>query len=360
MERYQAKLGGVKAHLHNLWHFGVMCFGTWGNAIASLTWLLLFSVLIIPLVQWGVLRAMWYGSVEQCHQDGACWVYISKNGFQLMYGLYPKTEIWRINTLLLAIGLQLLLIWQVKRQSVRMVLGAFLIVLMPPLTYTIAIGGVWGLVFVPPQYWGGLALNLLFSTLSIACALPLGLLLAIARKSRWGVYSTIAKVIIDCIRGLPLVSILFFGGLILPFLFHYQSSEKIIRLFVVFTVFGAAYMAEAIRAGLQSVGPGQHEAAEVLGFSKTKAAIFIIIPQALEIALPSLMNLVIALLKDSTLLSTIAVLDIVGMMQATTARVEWMPYAVEAYVMVGLVFWLLCYGLSLVSYAIEKRIKISR
>ena len=335
------------------------CFKSWGNSVVSIIWLLTAWVMLVPFLNWAVWKAVWTGPVNQCSESGACWVYVTDNAYYLMYGLYPKTQIWRVNILLLLMGVWL---WGVcNTRSIRLLIGLWMgmVLLVPIGSYWFIQGGILGLERVTAQYWGGLAFNMIFSTLSIACAFPLGCLLAVVRKNKWGVYSVCVRVIIDCIRGLPLVSLLFFASLVLPFFFStHEESSKILRLYCMFTLFGSAYMAEAIRGGLQSVSKGQIEAAAVLGLSNRQTFINVVFPQSIEVALPSLINIVIALFKDSTLLSTIAVLDIVGMMQATTARMEWMPYAVEGYVMVGLIFWCLCSMIGIIGRRIEKSIAI--
>ena len=335
--------------------------GGWQNMIISVVAIVVLLSLLIPLLHWGVWRAVWTGDVTQCHNNGACWIYIEKNARHLLYGLYPKEASWRMDSLALMVSCQLLLIWQVKTNQIRIILALILAWVMPVLTYYLCYGGVFGLQVVPAQYWGGLLMNFIFSAYSIAAAFFIGGLLALIRQKKWGIYSALVKIFIDLIRGLPLVSLLFFATLVLPyFFFDYHGMSKIVRLYWVFTLFGSAYMSEAIRGGLQSVDQHQREAAQVLGLSEYQSMIHVVMPQALQIALPSIMNLVVALLKDSTLLSTIAVLDVVGMMQATSSRVEWMPYAVEGYLFVGFVFWLSCYGLSAVSASVERKIKVYR
>ena len=348
----------IRKHLTDLY---ANCTATRSTAIVSVLTVLVMVFFLWQLLFWAVVNATWGGSTDGCYEHGACWVYVSDNIYQLMYGLYPRTELWRVNALLLDYCIWMLVIVQIRGQVLRAWLMGIFIIFGPVISFYLLRGEVFGLALVSPQYWGGLCLNIIFSVLSIACAFPLGFVLAVVRKKNWGIYSFVARVLIDLIRSLPLVSLLFFASLVLPLLFRdYEGSTKIIRLFAMFTLFGSGYMAEAIRGGLQSVGHGQIESAQALGFKRWQVDLYIVYPQALEIALPSLMNLVIALFKDTTLLSTIAILDVVAIMQATTATSEWMPYSVEAYVFVGFVFWFLCYGLSIFSLRIEKSIKVGR
>lgn len=354
---------GNWAGLKSIWCW-VTCglkpyFKPWSNGLVSILWLLAAYTVLMPFLNWAIWRAVWFGTVNQCNESGACWVYITDNIYYLIYGLYPKAQIWRVNTVLLLLSIWLLVVSNTRSMRLLIGLWAGMAVLMPIGSYWFIKGGILGLDRVTAQNWGGLSLNIIFSMLSIVCALPLGCLMAVVRKNKWGIYSVLVRVIIDCIRGLPLVSLLFFASLVLPFFFSsHDGSSKILRLYIIFTLFGSAYMAEAIRGGLQSVGKGQIEAAAVLGLTSRQTFISVVFPQSIEVALPSLINIVIALFKDSTLLSTIAVLDIVGMMQATTARMEWMPYAVEAYVMVGFIFWCLCSMIGAMGRRIEKSIAI--
>lgn len=328
----------------------------WGVAVAAITALVLWRV-----VFWLVLHASWGGTVAECTQGGACWVYVRDNGYQLFYGLYPQTELWRINTLLLAYAMAVLLL--VKVESVRFRLGfvLFLMLTAPTVVYGMLGGGVMGLVGVSPQNWGGLSVNILFSLTSVVLAFPLGFLLAIMRRKKWGLYRFLAKVFIDILRSLPLVSVLFFALLVLPLLFTADRDPgKMVRLFMMFTMFVAAYMAEAIRGGLQSVDRGQIEAARALGLRPLQIDWYVIYPQALEVAMPSVMNIVITAIKDTTLLSTVTILEVVAIMQASTATVRWMPYALEAYLFIGFIFWTICYGASKMGQHLERSMRVGR
>lgn len=361
MDRWGGEIIMIHRFYWRIHHTIRSCFDTRINTIITCCWFIVFLYLVMPVVRWALIDSVWSGPINDCSSHGACWVYVRENARHLLYGLYPADQAWRVNALVFATLAQLFIIWQVRFSVVRLSVGALLVLGMPLISYFIGYGGFSGLTTVPTQYWGGLLFNLLFSALSISNAFVIGMLCALIRQKKWGIYSSLVKIYIDLVRGLPLVSLLFFATLVLPyFFFDAKQSVKIIRLYWMFTIFGAAYMAEAIRGGLQSITSDQYEAAGVLGLSEYQAMAYIIMPQALETAYPSIMNLVIALLKDSTLLSTVAVLDVVGMMQATAARVEWMPYAVEGYLMVGFVFWLLCYGLSRISDRVERQIKVFR
>ena len=358
MERSWSKLKQIgmtiKKHYMN-------CTSTATSIVLSLVTMVIMLWFFYNIYIWGYWNANWSGSENLCTREGACWVYVRDNIHQLIYGLYPRSELWRVNSLLLGLVIWLMMILKIHSKKIRLFLTITFIVLSPCVSFYLMRGGVLGLSMVSIQNWGGLSLNVIFSISSIACALPLGFILAVFRKKRWGIYSFLARALIDIIRSLPLVTLLFFASLVLPLIFRdYQGSIKIMRLFMIFTLFASAYIAEAIRGGFQSISKGQLEAAKALGFKKWQVDLYIVYPQALEVSLPSLMNLIIALFKDTTLLSTIAVLDIVAIMQATTSTAKWMPYAVEGYVFVGFIFWLLCYGLSIISLKIEKSIKIGR
>lgn len=317
--------------------------------------------LLWPVLQWSVLHAVWQGGVADCRRGGACWVSVYENMAYLIYGLYPKIEQARINTLLMAMGIWGILVTKVRSIWGQVVLWVGMALAGPWVVFTVLEGSFWSLTVVAPPSWGGLVLNFLISILTVAVSLPLGCVIAVVRRQPWGVYSIICRMLTDCVRGLPLVSLFFFAVLVLPFFMtEGQSTVKLIRLFLVFSVFGAAYMAEAVRGGLQSVDQGQAEAADVLGLAPWQKMVWVIFPQAMEAASPSICNIAIAILKDSTLLSTVAILDIVGIMQARTANVTWMPYAVEGYLFVGLAFWVLCQIFAMMGRAIESSLHVHR
>ena len=352
MDRYKTILRSLGLQVGRLWQ---ACTHSWGSVTLSCAWLVMVFVLIWPLFSWAFITSVWSTDVTQCHSGGACWSYLNENGFYLFYGLYPPSEVWRVNLLLFCMVFWLILILASVSVFMHLLLWV-LFILFLPLAYALAHGAWFGLPVVSFHDWGGLSFNCLFSWMSITCALPLGCFLAILRTYPFGLYRGIARLLIDCVRGMPLICLLFFASLVMPlFMKTPVHLGQIQRLFLIFTLFGACYVAEAVRGGLQSVTKGQYEAAEVLGLSSIQTFIWVVFPQALEVAMPSLVNLVIALFKDSTLLSTVAIMDIVGMMQATTARVEWMPYVVEGYLFVGAVFWFLCTLISLLAKHVERR-----
>lgn len=329
--------------------------------LTSLVMLGLLLWFMLPLARWAVIDARWQGAVQDCHRGGACWVYVRENFTYLMYGLYPQVEQGRVNTLLVVMGLWGILVTKSQSTWGQVVLWVGMALIGPFVVYSVLEGSFWGMPVVVAPNWGGLTFNLLLSVLTVAVSLPLGCVIAIVRRQSWGVYSLLCRILIDSVRGLPLVSLFFFAALVMPFfLIDGQGLTKLMRLFCVFCIFGAAYMAEAVRGGLQSVDIGQSDAADVLGLSQWQKLVWVVFPQAMEAASPSICNIAIAILKDSTLISTVAVLDVVGIMQARTANMEWMPYAVEGYLFVGFAFWALCQIFATMGRAVESSLHVHR
>lgn len=235
----------------------------------------------------------------------------------------------------------------------------FLFTVYPVGAYYLLVGGVFGLPHVETHYWGGLFLTLLVAGTGMATALPIGVLLALGRRSEMPVIKTLCISFIEFVRGVPLVSVLFMASVMFPlFLPEEVTFDKLLRALVGVALFYAAYMAEVIRGGLQGIPKGQYEAAQALGWSYWKMMALIILPQTLRLVIPGLANNFLSLLKDTTLVAVIGLLDLLGIAKAAMADAEWLGFTKEAYVFAGAVFWIFCFGLSRYSVRLEKRFHI--
>lgn len=226
----------------------------------------------------------------------------------------------------------------------------------PVCSFYLLVGGVLGLPYVETHYWGGLFLTLVVAGTGMATALPIGIVLALGRRSELPVIKTVCISFIEFVRGVPLVSVLFMASVMFPlFLPENVTFNKLLRALVGIAFFYAAYMAEVIRGGLQAIPKGQYEAARALGWPYWKMMSVIILPQTLRLVIPGLANNFLSLIKDTTLVAVIGLLDLLGIAKAAMADSEWLGFTKESYVFAAMVFWILCFALSRYSVHLEKK-----
>ncbi|MGL4499267.1 MAG: amino acid ABC transporter permease [Planktothrix sp.] len=219
------------------------------------------------------------------------------------------------------------------------------------------IGGGLGLKVVETNLWGGLMLTLLMSIISILLCFPIGILLALGRQSSLPVIRILSTVYIEVIRGLPLITILFMGQILLPlFLPEGARPDRILRAIIGLTMFSSAYLAENIRGGLQGIPRGQTEAAKALGLNTPLTVGLIVLPQALKVAIPSIVGQFISLFQDTTLLSIVGLMELLGMSRSILANPKFLGRHLEVYIFVGILYWLFCYGMSIASQKLEQQL----
>jgi general L-amino acid transport system permease protein len=322
--------------------------------------LLVFYLLyqsVPPFVDWAFLEADWAGEDRSdCSREGACWVYIGVWFKQMMYGRYPDGALWRIDIayLLLAVSIGALLLPKTPKKGW---IAAFLLVVFPLVSYFLFVGGSFGLEQVDTQLWGGLFLTLVIALVGIVASLPLGVFLALGRRSQMPVIRALSVAFIELWRGVPLITVLFMASVMFPlFLPHGVEFDKLLRALIGVALFSAAYMAEVVRGGLQAVPRGQYEAAEALGLGYWRAMAFIILPQALKMVIPGIVNTFIGLFKDTTLVLIIGLFDFLGMVQLAGSNPKWKGFAVEGYVFAAAVFWLFCFLMSRYSQGLERKL----
>ncbi|MDN0124554.1 amino acid ABC transporter permease [Yersinia aleksiciae] len=336
-------------------------FSSWSNSLLTLLCLWLMWQLIPPLLNWTIFNANWLGtSRTDCTREGACWVFIHARFGQFMYGLYPIEQRWRINTTLI-IGLLTLipLFWRGMPRRGRYL--AVWMVAYPLLVWVMLYGGFLGLTRVETRQWGGLTLTLIIAAVGIAGALPLGILLALARRSNMPVVRILSVVFIEFWRGVPLITVLFMSSVMLPLLMTEGTSiDKLIRALVGVVLFQSAYVAEVVRGGLQALPKGQTEAAESLGLGYWKTQGLVILPQALKMVIPGLVNTIIALFKDTSLVIIIGLFDLFSSVQQATVDPAWLGMSTEGYVFAAAVYWIFCFSMSRYSQHLEKRFHTGR
>ncbi len=292
-------------------------FSTWLNSVFTLLATYLLYLTMPPLIEWAFIKADWIGdSREACTSGGACWVFVSVRFDQFMYGFYPSEEYWRIN---LAFGLLVLLAIPlfIQRFHHKGMLAAAILFIYPVIAYQLFCGGSFGLEPVETSKWGGLTLTLILSGVGIVASLPIGIVLALGRRSKMPIVKSVSVVFIEFWRGVPLITVLFMASVMLPlFLPEGSHFDKLLRAMIGIVLFQSAYMAEVVRGGLAAIPKGQYEAAEALGLSYWKCMGLIILPQALKLVIPGIVNTFIALFKDTTLVLIIGLFDLLAMIQS--------------------------------------------
>jgi general L-amino acid transport system permease protein len=318
----------------------------------------LLWVSVPPFIQWAFIDADWAGTTrEDCTSGGACWVFVASRINQFMYGFYPESEQWRVNLgLLLLAVLMVPLFFRGFRH--KMALGLGIVVGYPIAAYLLFYGGVFGLVEVETHRWGGLMLTLVLAVVGMVLSLPFGILLALGRRSRMPVIRAACIAYIELWRGVPLITVLFMASVMLPLFFpEGVTLDKLLRAMIGIVLFQSAYMAEVVRGGLQAIPTGQYEAAEALGLGYWQSMGLIVLPQALKLVIPGIVNTFIALFKDTTLVLIIGLFDLLGIVQQAFADPNWLGYSVEGYLFAGLVFWAFCFGMSRYSQALERELQ---
>jgi len=322
-------------------------FSSWGNAALTVLALAIIYWTVVPFVTWAIVDAAWTGTGrDDCvAYDGACWPFVMQRIGQIVYGFYDVGQRWRVDIALivLAAGLAWLTL---PRVPGKRPVGALMLTLYPVAAFFLLAGGM-GLEHVPTTRWGGFMMTMIVAMTGIVASLPLGILLALGRRSDLPVVKGFSIAFIELWRGVPLVTVLFMAANMLP-LFAGLSVNKVLSALIAVALFSAAYMAEVVRGGLAAIPKGQYEAANAMGLPYWQAMAFIILPQALRLALPNIVGNFIGLLKDTSLISIIGLFDLLGIVQAGSTDPEWAApnTAMTGYVFVGVVFWAMCFSMS--------------
>ena len=344
-------------------------FSNWVNSLVSLFVLYILIQFIPWILNWTIFAADFKynfngeeiidrtmcSRVLDPENGGACWAIIYVRFYQFMYGFYPRDEVWRVNLsyIMLAVAVVPLLF---DKFPFRKHFLKFTYV-FPVIAFFLLNGGL-GLESVSTNKWGGLLVTLVLGCTGIALAFPLGIILALGRRSNLPVISMMCTLFIEFIRGVPLITLLFFGMVMLPlFLPEGVNMDGLARVLVAVTLFQSAYMAEVIRGGLQAIPQGQYEAARSIGLSYWQMNMKIVLPQAIRISIPSIVNTSIALFKDTTLVIIVGLLDLLVIGRGALADTTWLGLAYEVYFFVSLVFFIFTFAMSRYSLYLEKKLK---
>jgi len=331
------------------------------NAILSLIVVFILIKYVPALLNWVFFDANFLGNTkEDCTGDGACWVFVRVWFNRFMYGMYPDAEQWRINIsflfLLGSIGSIFILPQKFKKYII-----IFLLFVFPVIALNLISGGIFGLKWIETGAWGGLSLTFIVSAFALIFCFPIGVFLALGRRSDLPAvrYSSIG--FIELWRGVPLITVLFMSAVMFPmFLPDGTYMDKLMRVIIAITLFEAAYMAEVVRGGLQALPRGQYDAAKSLGMGYWRMHFLIIMPQALKLVIPGIANTFLALVKDTPLIFVVGLLELAGMIGLAKTNPKWLGMATEGYVFAAFVFWIICFSMSRYSQNLEKKLSTER
>jgi general L-amino acid transport system permease protein len=338
-------IGWVKNNLFN----GVL------NSILTVVTFFLLWKMVPPFFRWAFIDSAWTASGEACRKViGACWSIIYSNFRFMMFGFYPYEQQWRpFLAMMILFGLLFYsrdrTHWK-KSLAYAWTIGLFTMGLLMK-------GGIFGLPSVESTQWGGLPLTLLLAVFGLAAAYPLGVILALGRRSKMPGIKVLCILYIELIRGVPLISLLFMSSIIFPlFLPEGVTFNKILRAQAAIILFTAAYIAEVVRGGLQAMPRGQYEAAQSIGLNYYLTMRLVILPQALKIVIPPTVSILISAFKDTSLVVIIALFDLLKTTQSVLSNPAWMGFSREAYVFVAILYFLGCFSMSNYSRKLEREL----
>jgi general L-amino acid transport system permease protein len=396
-------------------------FSSWGNSILTLAVLALLVWIVPGFVEWAFVRSVWNASsLAECRaimqerfgpgEFGACWAVIHDRFGQLVYGFYPPDERWRPNLAFLLLFAAMVPVLFRSMRPLVVLMGVFLLARIVALVVENAVSGhaelvdlvesptavaaaivllaailldgkwarplwlgftllypvvayflIWGGVFLEPvgtTRLGGFLLTVIIGVTGIAASLPIGIMLALGRQSKLPALKMLCVMFIEFIRGVPLITLLFVASTLLNyFLPPGTNFDILLRVLIMVTLFASAYMAEVIRGGLASLPRGQYEAAEAMGLTYWQSMRLIILPQALKVSIPGIVNTFIGLFKDTTLVSIINLLDPLGIIKPILADTQWNGIIAELYIFIALVFFVCCFSMSRYSMFLEQRLR---
>ena len=317
-------------------------------------WLLLAAV--PALIEWLFIKSTVHAdSAQDCRgTGGACWAFIVEKHRLILFGLYPYDEQWR------PLAALVILLAVIIMSGNRRFWHSWLALVWIAALVCVGVlmwGGIFGLTYVENSLWGGLPLTLILSTFGVAFAFPIGVLLALGRRSHMPAIKSICVVYIELIRGIPLISLLFMSAVMLPlFLPEGLSVDKLLRAQIAIILFAAAYVAETVRGGLQAIPKGQFEGADSIGLTYWQTMRLVILPQALKIVIPPMVGIFIAMFKDTSLVVIIGIFDLTQAAKAALADQAWRGFSTEVYVFISLIYFGFCFSMSKYSQSLEKRL----
>jgi general L-amino acid transport system permease protein len=332
-----------------------------GSPFRSLTTALLVALgiwIAWRVGTWAIVSAVFTPDPQVCRAaKGACWGVIVEKWRMLLFGRYPYEQQWRAAlALVILVAMLLVSAWpRLWRPALVLAWGLTLAAF-----WLLMHGGWLGLTVVPASLWGGLPLTISLALVSLALSFPLAILLALARRSGWPVLRSLSATYIEAVRGVPLISVLFMASFLLPLLWPASWQPTLLaRVLAGLTLFVAAYFAEIIRGGLQAVPREQIEIALALGLDRWQVQRYVVLPQALRMVIPALMNSVIGTLKDTSLVTVVGLFELTGALSlALGGDPVWRPFYLEGYLFLALLYWTMCFGLSRYSAWIERQLAL--
>ncbi|MER8424915.1 amino acid ABC transporter permease [Mesorhizobium sp. M1403] len=341
-----------------------------GDTILTIIGIVLVAMILPQIVSWAFINAQWtgpdrtvcatvaQGGIQPDGWTGACWAFVNAKFGQFMFGRYPLEERWRpILVAILFVALLVpLLMPRVSRKGLNAILLFFA---LPVVAFVLLLGGMFGLPYVETPLWGGLLVTLSLSFVGIAVSLPVGIVLALGRRSNMPIVKLLCVIFIETVRGIPLITVLFFASVMLPlFLPAGVSFDKFLRALIGVSLFAAAYMAEVVRGGLQAIPKGQYEGADSLGLSYWQKMGLVVMPQALKLVIPGIVNTFIGMFKDTSLVIVISMFDLLGIVKQNFSDASWATpqTARSGLVFAAFIFWLFCFGMSRYSMYTERRL----
>ncbi len=341
-------------------------FSSPASGLTTVVFLALVVYLLPPLAAWATTRAVWSatdGASCRQHQDGACWAFVIAKWDYLRFGSYPAPERWRVDVIE-AIG-AVLIVWLLWTNAPRRAWAALLFFVAYPVLALVLLRGssLLGIPFVDTLLWGGIFVSLVTAVVGIVFSLPLGVLLALGRRSPLPVVRVASVVFIEFVRAVPFITILFMANFLLPlFLPESWAPDRFLRPLAGIVMFSAAYMAEEVRGGLQSLGKGQYEAALALGLNYPRMTGLVILPQALTLVIPGIVNNFIGLFMDTTLISVVGMTDFLEAMNNAIKDPVWAgpTIMVTGYVFAAVFYFSFCYGMARYSAHVEQALAKGR
>jgi len=324
------------------------------NTIMTLFAVWAIFVTIPEFIQWAFFESVWYTNDPMACREatGACWAVIAEKHRVMLFGTFPYDEHWRgVLAIAIIIGMSVISafqrFWSYKLFYAWLVAITVVLILM--------LGGVFGLTPTGTHQWGGLPLTLILFVGTIAGGLPISVLLALGRRSNLPAIKAICIAVIEITRGVPLLTVLFMASMMFPlFMPEGLNFDKVLRAQIAMMIFFAAYAAEIVRGGLQAIPAGQYEAAEAIGLTYWQKTRKIILPQALRIVIPALMNDIIRAFKNTTFISIIGLFDVLGATATSLEDPLWVRYAIEAYIFIFILYFCFCFTMSKYSQWVEK------
>ena len=326
------------------------------NILLSLVILYLAARVGIWLIQWAFINAVWTGETRDVAvKNGATWAFIREKFRFFIFGFYPLEQVWRIGLTFLILALSFVPYFMKQIRHKVLVFASHMLIW--PLVIIFFLSGGIGLEKISTNNWGGLTLTLILAALGLLYSFPIGIALALGRRSPRPVIRSLSVAYIEFFRGIPLITILFMASVVVPFFLPPQVSiDKIVRVVIGMTFFQSAYLAEVIRGGLQSIPDGQYEAADSLGFGFGLQQYLIILPQVLKVTVANIGGISISFFKDTTLVLIIGMFDLLGMVSPLASDSNWLGMEPEGYLFAGLIYWILCFTISRITNRIEHKV----